>query len=105
MKQRGEQQVAITLRRPGPREPNVGPATDDGCDSTPNLFQAIAPAAYPATVSIRGSSRAIGGNRDTDWYRFQAPATDALVLTINANAQVVMEALQEVELVFREPGM
>lgn len=87
---------ATCLGTPGPfteTEPGYGIHTNDGCDSTPNRFTDI-PAPGPAPSIIRGTSRGVIGNRDTDWYRFQAPTNGTISITIDtlstaAQAQLV----------------
>ncbi len=74
-------------------EPGYGTATNDGCDSTPNRFTTIPAPGLVGSV-IRGTARGIAGNRDTDWYRFQATATGQLTMSIDsfgaqAQAQLV----------------
>jgi hypothetical protein len=74
-------------------EPALGPASNDGCDSSPERFTTIAsPAAAPSQV--RGSTRAYGFMRDIDWYRFQATNTGYLTATLTANFSGVVELRQ-----------
>ena len=73
-------------------EAGFGPATDDGCDSSPNFFQAIAPT-FPA-ATVRGSVRGYGFTRDTDWYRFQALTNDTLTVTLTGQFQGLVQVRQ-----------
>ncbi len=73
-------------------EPGFGPANDDGCDSTPNLFRSVSPT-FPA-ATLRGTARGYGGNRDADWYRFQASATDGFTATVTSQFQSLLEIRQ-----------
>ncbi len=75
-------------------EPSYGPGTDDGCDSSPLSFRDITVSAYPANTILRGTSRGYAGNRDTDWYRFQAPITESLTVTMNAQFNGILELRQ-----------
>ncbi|HEV8112841.1 MAG TPA: GEVED domain-containing protein [Planctomycetota bacterium] len=71
-------------------EPSFGPATNDGCDSTPNLFTTIAAPTVTPTV-LRGTVRGMTTNRDTDWYRFQATASDILYLTVSGQTGTLVQ--------------
>ncbi|MFN0009904.1 MAG: GEVED domain-containing protein [Planctomycetota bacterium] len=73
-------------------EPSFGVATNDGCDSTPNLFTTIASPTTTPTL-VRGSSRGFIGNRDTDWYRFQAGSTGTLTATAVGQSGSVLTIL------------
>ncbi len=73
-------------------EPGFGPQNNDGCDSTPGLFRAVTPS-FPA-ATLRGTARGFGANRDVDWYRFQAAATDALTVSLTAQFQGIAEIRQ-----------
>ncbi len=63
------------------QESVFGPATNDGGDSQPLLQQTI-PGAFP--VTIVGTARGYGTARDSDWYRFQASATQTFQATLSA---------------------
>ncbi len=73
-------------------EPDFGPANDDGCDSTPGLFKSISPSAIPTVIA--GNARGYGGNRDVDWFRFQAATSDVLFVDMVAQSQALFEIRQ-----------
>ena len=63
-------------------EPTLGPALDDGCDSSSRSFIEVA---FLAPVERwNGTARSFGDRRDHDWYRFQAPATELAMITLTA---------------------
>ncbi len=63
-------------------EPGFGPATNDGCSSTPNRFTNI-PEPTITPVSLRGTSRGLANTRDVDWYRWQATTSGPITISID----------------------
>ncbi len=80
-------------------EPDLGNGINDGCDPTtsallPRFTDIAAPGAIPTVVS--GKCRGLVGNRDTDHYRFQAPATGGTfnaTITDQSSAQISIFSL------------
>jgi hypothetical protein len=56
-----------------------GSDTNGGCNSNPNAFEVVA-----CDAIIHGTAFAQAGTRDTDWYRFVAPASGTVGVAINA---------------------
>ncbi|MBL8862090.1 MAG: lamin tail domain-containing protein [Planctomycetes bacterium] len=90
--------VTICTGTAGPfteSEAGYGIATNDGCSSSPNRFTDIPmPGASPTL--IRGTARGMIGNRDVDWYRFQATASGPIQITIDtlgSQAQAQLHSL------------
>jgi len=79
-------------------ENRQGPSTNDGCDGNPTgavgMFQDITPGAYPAFAGVLGTTRNYAANRDTDWYRFQAPVSDLFTATLTSQTPAVLEFRQ-----------
>lgn len=81
-------------------EAGFGPATNDGCDvqattTYPGSFTDI-PAPGSSPVTLRGTARNMGGNRDVDWYRFQATTTGQITASVTGQGegfQVVLFSL------------
>jgi Lamin Tail Domain/Putative metal-binding motif len=67
-------------------EAAYGTATNDGCDSSPGLFTTVVAPGFPGTT-YNGTAKGMGGNRDTDWYRFQATLSDTLSAVVTGQAQ------------------
>ncbi|MCC7015269.1 MAG: lamin tail domain-containing protein [Planctomycetes bacterium] len=70
-------------------EPMMGPASNDGCDSSPGVFCPANPG-LPTQV-FHGTARSFGNSRDTDWYRFQASSSDVFTATLNAQFSGLLE--------------
>jgi len=74
-------------------EAGFGQSTNDGCSSAAFVFQTIAaPTGVPTT--FRGTARAWSGNKDVDWYRFQATADGNLSVTLNAQFMGLVQIVQ-----------
>lgn len=72
------------------------PGSNDGCDSGSPQFRTIT---LTGPVSITGTARALGvaGSTpqvDRDWYRFQAPATDTILVSAQGQAPLLVQLRQ-----------
>ncbi|MBC7771787.1 MAG: hypothetical protein H7210_04785 [Pyrinomonadaceae bacterium] len=56
-----------------------GADSNGGCNGNPNAFEVVA-----CDAIIHGTAFAQAGIRDTDWYRFVAPASGTVGVTLNA---------------------
>jgi hypothetical protein len=80
-------------------EADLGISINDGCDPTtsaagPLFTDILTPTAVPTVV--RGKSRGLVGNRDTDHFRFQAPPTGGIfnaTITDQSSAQISLFSL------------
>jgi lamin tail-like protein/thrombospondin type 3 repeat protein len=78
-------------------ETPYGPDINDGCGATPafggpNLFTNVTVPVFPAAaLNIRGHARGYSGNREQDWYRFQAAVTDTLNVKITHQVGAVAQ--------------
>lgn len=90
--------IAICTGTAGPFtevEPAYGPATNDGCATSPNRFTDIPTPGVTPSI-LRGTARGISGNRDVDAYRFQATTSGPITITIDtlgAQAQAQLASL------------
>ena len=77
-------------------EQGYGVATNDGCVNSAARFTDVVPPAYPASLALNGTARAMLHHRDVDAYRFLATTTDQFVASITGQAegyQLVLAAL------------
>ncbi len=74
-------------------EAGFGPATNDGCDSTPNLFTDLG-SLGTGTVNVCGTARGYDDGRDVDWYRFQSTVTDIISVSLTAQFSGIVSLRQ-----------